>query len=158
MIITNESAIRAVVSGTVQAYASGFSDRHIAEADDEDGTINMKINNVFIAALGKDIQYYSALSRSLDSSLGNMLENMAITIAKLHYEDWEGCHLTAEDIVNSFGYVGFDFGKSMNDDCLQIDRDFWNMVCDTRDGYTIVREELSKAIRESLLDYQLYHK
>ena len=86
MIITNESAIRAVVSGTVQAYASGFSDRHIAEADDEDGTINMKINNVFIAALGKDIQYYSALSRSLDSSLGNMLENMAITIAKLHYE------------------------------------------------------------------------
>ena len=46
----------------------------------------MKIHNVFIAALGKDIQYYSALVRSLDSSLGNMLEGMAINIAKLFYE------------------------------------------------------------------------
>ena len=45
----------------------------------------MKIHNVFIAALGADIQYYSALSRSLDSSLGNMLEKMAINIATLHY-------------------------------------------------------------------------
>lgn len=46
----------------------------------------MKINNVFIAALGADIQYYSALSRSLDSSLGNMLEKMAINIATLNFE------------------------------------------------------------------------
>ncbi len=45
----------------------------------------MKINNVFIAALGPEIQYYSALARSLDSSLGNMLEKMAISIAQLHY-------------------------------------------------------------------------
>lgn len=46
----------------------------------------MKIHNVFIAALGSDIQYYSALARSLDSSLGNMLEKMAINIASLNYE------------------------------------------------------------------------
>lgn len=46
----------------------------------------MKIHNVFIAALGREIQYYSALARSLDSSLGNMLEKMAIKIASLHYE------------------------------------------------------------------------
>ena len=46
----------------------------------------MKIHNVFIAALGADIQYYSALSRSLDSSLGNMLEQMAINIASLSFE------------------------------------------------------------------------
>ncbi|PIZ94589.1 MAG: TdeIII family type II restriction endonuclease [Candidatus Magasanikbacteria bacterium CG_4_10_14_0_2_um_filter_37_12] len=46
----------------------------------------MKIHNVFISALGSDIQYYSALVRSLDSSLGNMLEDMAINIAKLFYE------------------------------------------------------------------------
>ena len=45
----------------------------------------MKIHNVFIAALGKEIQYYSALARSLDSSLGNMLESMAISIAELNY-------------------------------------------------------------------------
>lgn len=70
----------------VESYASGFSDRHISEKDDEDGTINMKIHNVFIAALGPEIQYYSALARSLDSSLGNMLEKMAIRIATLHYK------------------------------------------------------------------------
>ena len=83
--IESEKAIRAIVSGYVEAYASGFSDRHISEVDDEDGVINMKIHNVFIAALGPEIQYYSALARSLDSSLGNMLEKMAIKIASLHY-------------------------------------------------------------------------
>ena len=84
--VDNEKAIRAVVASFVKAYASGFSDRHLSEVDDEEGTINMKIHNVFIAALGADIQYYSALARSLDSSLGNMLEKMAIQIASLHYE------------------------------------------------------------------------
>lgn len=86
MTIEQEKSIRAVVSSFVEAYAMGFSDRHLSEYDDENGTINMKIHNVFIAALGSDIQYYSALSRSLDSSLGNMLEKMAIKIASLHYQ------------------------------------------------------------------------
>ncbi len=86
MTIEKEKNIRAVVSAFVEAYAMGFSDRHISEFDDENGTINMKIHNVFIAALGTDIQYYSALARSLDSSLGNMLEKMAIKIASLHYQ------------------------------------------------------------------------
>jgi len=80
-----EKAIRAIVASSVKSYAQGFSDRHISERDNENGTINMKIHNVFIAALGPEIQYYSALARSLDSSLGNMLESMAITIAELHY-------------------------------------------------------------------------
>lgn len=72
--VNKERAIRAVVKQAVESYASGFSDRHLSEVNDEEGTINMKIHNVFIAALGADIQYYSALARSLDSSLGNMLE------------------------------------------------------------------------------------
>ena len=80
-----EKAIRAIVGAYVESYAMVFADRHISEKDDEDGTINMKIHNVFIAALGPEIQYYSALARSLDSSLGNMLEKMAIKIATLHY-------------------------------------------------------------------------
>lgn len=84
--VDKETAIRAVVRQAVASYASGFSDRHLREVDDDEGTINMKINNVFIAALGADIQYYSALARSLDSSLGNMLEAMAINIASLNYE------------------------------------------------------------------------
>lgn len=84
--VDKERAIRAVVRQAVEAYASGFSDRHLSEVNDDEGTINMKIHNVFIAALGADIQYYSALARSLDSSLGNMLEKMAINIASLNYE------------------------------------------------------------------------
>lgn len=84
--IDNEKAIRSIVSSAVKSYANGFSTRHLAEVDDENGVINMKIHNVFIAALGPEIQYYSALARSLDSSLGNMLESMAISIATLHYE------------------------------------------------------------------------
>ena len=85
-MIEKEKAIRAIVSASVEAYATGFSQRHIAEKDDENGVINMKIHNVFIAALGAEIQYYSALARSLDSSLGNLLEQIAISIAKLNYE------------------------------------------------------------------------
>ena len=83
--VDKELAIRAVVKQAMDAYASAFSDRHLSEVDDEEGTINMKIHNVFIAALGADIQYYSALARSLDSSLGNMLEKMAINIASLSF-------------------------------------------------------------------------
>lgn len=84
-IIDKERAIRVIVSNAVKSYANGFSTRHLAEIDDENGVINMKIHNVFIAALGPEIQYYSVLARSLDSSLGNMLETMAISIAKLNY-------------------------------------------------------------------------
>ncbi len=84
--VSREEAIRAIVRSAVEGYASGFSMRHIAEKNNSEGVINMKIHNIFIAALGSEIQYYSALSRSLDSSLGNMLEKMAINIAKLSYD------------------------------------------------------------------------
>lgn len=85
-IIDKERAIRSIVRSAVKSYANGFSTRHLAEVNNENGVINMKIHNVFIAALGSEIQYYSALARSLDSSLGNMLESMAISIASLNYE------------------------------------------------------------------------
>jgi len=85
-MVSNETAIRTLVKTAVESYASGFEDRHISEKDDPDGTINMKIHNVFIAALGPEIQYYTALVRSLDSSLGNMLEKLAINIAEFFYK------------------------------------------------------------------------
>ena len=50
-IIDKERAIRAIVSSTVRSYANGFSTRLLAEVDDENGVINMKIHNIFIAAL-----------------------------------------------------------------------------------------------------------
>ena len=82
----NEIAIRALVSTNIQTFAQTFSERHISEIDNPDGTLNMKIHNVFIAALGAEIQYYTALTRSFDSTLGNVLETLAIGIAKLSYE------------------------------------------------------------------------
>lgn len=83
--VTKKAAIRAIVRTCVRTFAETFAARHIAEADNAQGTIRMKINNVFIAALGPEIQYYSALARSLDSAMGNMLERMAIEIAELSY-------------------------------------------------------------------------
>lgn len=78
--------IKVIVKASMQSFADGFKGRHEGEVDDPEGTINMKIYNVFIEALGKEIQYYSALARSFDSSLGNMLEGLAISIAELNYE------------------------------------------------------------------------
>jgi len=84
--IDKEKAIRALVKNSVETFASTFKGRHEAEVDDPDGTINMKIHNVFIAVLGAELQYYTSLVRSFDSSLGNMLEKLAISIATLSYE------------------------------------------------------------------------
>lgn len=83
--VDKERAIRVIVSNSVRSYAYGFSMRHLAEVNNENGVINMKNHNVFIAALGSEILYYSALARSLDSSLENMLESMAFSIAELNY-------------------------------------------------------------------------
>lgn len=82
----DDETIKVIVAAAVQAFASGFEGRHEGEVENPEGTINMKIHNVFIEALGKEIQYYSALARSLDSSLGNMLEALAMNIAKLNFE------------------------------------------------------------------------
>lgn len=84
--IENEHVIRLIIENSIKIFAETFSDRHLSQVDNENGTINMKVHNFFIAALGPEIQYYSAISRSFDSSLGKMLEQMAISIAKLNYK------------------------------------------------------------------------
>lgn len=81
----NETAIRAIVESSVSNFADAFAGRHVIEYSSPKGTINMKLCNIFIAALSKEIQYYSTLSRSFDSALGTMLENMAKSIARLKY-------------------------------------------------------------------------
>jgi len=94
--INKETSIRSLVHASVEAFATGFQGRHEGEKDNPNGTINMKIHNIFISTLGSEIQYYTALVRSFDSSLGNMLEKLAINIARLFYEvykDVEG-HLS----------------------------------------------------------------
>lgn len=84
--LDKKEAIRSIVYASVESFAVGFQGRHEGEVEDPEGTLNMKIHNVFIAILGPEIQYYTALVRSFDSSLGNMLEKMAINIAKLFYD------------------------------------------------------------------------
>ena len=84
--LSKKEAIKSLVHTAVESYAEGFQARHEGELDDPEGTLNMKIHNVFIAALGPELQYYTALVRSLDSSLGNMLEKLAINIAGFSYE------------------------------------------------------------------------
>lgn len=91
---SHELSIRSIVKASVESFAEGFKGRHLGEKDDPDGTINSKIYNIFMAALGPEIQYYSALVRSFDSSLGNMLEKMAINIAQLSYKVEE--HVSGE--------------------------------------------------------------
>ena len=82
----NKALIKQLVEDDVIAYASSFKQRHISERNNPDGKINMKIHNAFIAGLGEETQYYSALVRSLDSSMGNMLEKLAVSIANLNYD------------------------------------------------------------------------
>ena len=80
--ITKKKAVQMLVESAVENYAAGFRLRHESEVDNPNGVINMKVHNVFIEALGADIQYYASLVRSFDSSLGNMIEKLAICIAK----------------------------------------------------------------------------
>jgi hypothetical protein len=61
--IINKEVIRLLVQTAIENYAQGFQTRHEIEYDDPNSTINMKIHNVFIAALGREIQYYNALPR-----------------------------------------------------------------------------------------------
>ena len=84
--LTEKKTIQALVYTAVESYGEGFKARHEAEVDNPEGVINMKVHNVFIEALGKDVQYYTALVRSLDSSLGYMLESLAINLARLSFE------------------------------------------------------------------------
>ena len=58
MTVLNERTIKTLVQTAVEAFAKGFQARHEGEVDDPEGTINMKIHNVFIEVLGKEIQYY----------------------------------------------------------------------------------------------------
>jgi len=139
--IDKETAIRSIVRSAVKSYANGFSTRHLSEVDDENGVINMKIHNVFIAALGSEIQYYSALARSLDSSLGNMLEDMAISIAMLNYDVSQ--HVEGPIYQEQTDYIAellecYKNTKGANHKKL------WNNICDDSHGYDIVKDELSK--------------
>ena len=85
MKVSKKEAIEQLVFWAVDAFAEWFQARHERDFDNPNWTINMKIHNVFVAALGDEIQFHSSLVRSLDSSLWNMLEKLAINIAWFSY-------------------------------------------------------------------------
>ena len=51
--VDTEMSIRQIVRSSVEAFAQGFESRHLGEINNPNGTINMKIHNVFIAVLGE---------------------------------------------------------------------------------------------------------
>lgn len=83
-----EVDLRRIVDNYIEDFASTFFKRHISEHNNPKGTLNKKINNPFI--INKEFQLMGALSRSLDSSLGNMLEDMVEEIASINYEVYKG--------------------------------------------------------------------
>lgn len=79
--------IEKIVDDYISDFADRIKTRHINELNDPEGTLNSKINNVFIASLNDDaFTFYSALCRSFDSSFGKVLENIGNEIAKISYE------------------------------------------------------------------------
>ena len=146
MNANKEKTIRALVSGYVESYASGFSDRHIQEYNNEDGTINMKIHNIFISSLGSDIQYYSALARSLDSSLGNMIEKMAIKIATLNYEVCQ--HVEGKIYKSQIDYIADLLAEYKNHSKKPKISDYKNLYTKKLDNTSIQKRHES--------DYYLY--
>lgn len=85
MKANQEQEVRSIVRNQVKGYAAAFEDRHMLELDNEDGVINSKVHNIFVAALGDEIRFFSALVRSLDSSLGSLVEGIALAIAEEHF-------------------------------------------------------------------------
>ncbi|MCL2212887.1 MAG: TdeIII family type II restriction endonuclease [Oscillospiraceae bacterium] len=83
---TETKRIESIVRSHLNSFAIGFKGRHTGEVDNPEGAINLKKQNVFMNALPNELIYYSALVRSFDSSFGNLLERMALEIAREYYE------------------------------------------------------------------------
>lgn len=77
--------IEQIMGREIPAFAREFKKRYTFRGS---GLKNLvyKANNPFILELGNEIVIYSALMRSLDSSLGNRLEKIARTIAEANYD------------------------------------------------------------------------
>ncbi len=89
-----KKAIEILVDSSFECFATGLTSRYTRELDDENGVINMKKHNCFIAELGEEFMFYSAFVRSFDSSFGNVLESLGNSIAQLSY--------TVRGNINSF--------------------------------------------------------
>lgn len=74
-------SIKSIVNDKVLDFVNNFYYYHIDNIDNPKGQLNMKRHNAFLNPLGKEALITSGLSRSFESSLGNMLEKIAISVA-----------------------------------------------------------------------------
>lgn len=74
-----------IIERQIEDFRKKYFKKLLAEKDDPEGLINSKINNIFVTSMGKEISFYSALVRSLESSLGNLVERIGIELAKKTY-------------------------------------------------------------------------
>lgn len=79
------SYIDGIVEREIKDFAEKFLKDYCSDKASKKSNIINKKNNIFIAALGDEITVYSALMRSLDSSLGNRIEKIAKLIAQENY-------------------------------------------------------------------------
>lgn len=83
---SNLAYVDKIVETEIKDFADKFLKDYCSGKASKKANILNKKNNIFIAALGDEITVYSALMRSLDSSLGNRLEKIAKLIANENYE------------------------------------------------------------------------
>jgi len=81
-----EIQIRRIIKETIDEFVEEFRSRHIKQLGNDNGTLNRKTRNKFILPLGDEVKFYAALSRSLDSSLGYLIEKIARKIATISYD------------------------------------------------------------------------
>lgn len=84
-MIKDLSYIDKIIETEVKDFSEDFLRDYGSESGKKSKNIINKKNNIFITSLGEDIAVYSALMRSLDSSLGNRLEKIAKLIAEENY-------------------------------------------------------------------------
>jgi Type II restriction endonuclease, TdeIII len=83
-----QELVNQVIEKQIPAFADNFRKKYTHKGSGLKNLVN-KANNPFILALGEDIVIYSALMRSLDSSLGNCLEGIARTLAEASYHVYQ---------------------------------------------------------------------
>lgn len=81
----NLSYVDKIFETEIKDFSATFLNDYCDPKGKKISNITNKVNNIFIAALGKKISVYSTLMRSLDSSLGNRLEKIAKLIAENNF-------------------------------------------------------------------------
>ena len=61
MDIFKEKAIREIIDSNIKSFANGFELRYSSEVNDNNGVINSKKNNIFMAELGEELMFYLSL-------------------------------------------------------------------------------------------------